>query len=467
MAKVNILLVDDRPANLLALEAILERPGPEPRQGALRGGGPAATWRSGSSPSSCSTSRCTGSTASRRPSVIRGREKNRRTPIVFVTAHEGDRLLGGDAPTPSGAVDYLVKPLVPVILRSKVAGFIELFEKTRGDQAPGGAAPPDGTARVRAEAGRRGEPAEGQRAAVRLVHAAPARAWPGSRTPRAGTSTPTTPPRRPSAPRDGTLRQDRRRGLPARDRGPVHRERPQGAGRAGGRPGRRDPGGRRGDRSAIRSSAGSPSRARTGEAALVGGMAIDFTDFKQAEAALRQSEEYFRTLADSIPQLAWMARPDGHILWYNRRWYEYTGTTLEQMEGWGWQSVHDPDELPRVLEKWTGRDRQRRALGGHLPAPPARRRDALAPLPRPAGPRQAGAGAAAGSGPTPTSPTASAWRRSCGRRRRRPRRPTRRRTSSSPCSATSCGRRSTRSCSPSPRCSNGPPPPRTCGRTWR
>ena len=44
-----------------------------------------------------------------------------------------------------------------------------------------------------------------------------------------------------------------------------------------------------------------------------------------------------RRLADTIPQLAWMAKPDGHIFWYNRRWYEYTGTTTQAMEGWGWQ----------------------------------------------------------------------------------------------------------------------------------
>ncbi len=59
-----------------------------------------------------------------------------------------------------------------------------------------------------------------------------------------------------------------------------------------------------------------------------------------------------RLLADTIPQLAWTARPDGHIFWYNRRWYEYTGTTQQQMEGWGWQAVHDPVELPNVLERW-------------------------------------------------------------------------------------------------------------------
>jgi two-component system CheB/CheR fusion protein len=68
--------------------------------------------------------------------------------------------------------------------------------------------------------------------------------------------------------------------------------------------------------------------------------------------SLAESEEQFRTLADSIPNLAWWANGDGYITWYNRRWYEYTGMTPEQMEGWGWQSVHDPEVLPKVLEQW-------------------------------------------------------------------------------------------------------------------
>jgi PAS domain S-box-containing protein len=71
-----------------------------------------------------------------------------------------------------------------------------------------------------------------------------------------------------------------------------------------------------------------------------------------ARAALAASEVQFRTLADAIPTLAWTAKPDGHIDWYNARWYEYTGTAPEQMEGWGWQAVHDPAELPWVLERW-------------------------------------------------------------------------------------------------------------------
>ncbi len=68
---------------------------------------------------------------------------------------------------------------------------------------------------------------------------------------------------------------------------------------------------------------------------------------------LRDSERQFRTLADSIPTLCWTANPDGYINWYNQRWYEFTGTAPEDMEGWGWQSVHDPNVLGSVMERWT------------------------------------------------------------------------------------------------------------------
>ncbi|HEX7174822.1 MAG TPA: PAS domain S-box protein [Pyrinomonadaceae bacterium] len=81
-------------------------------------------------------------------------------------------------------------------------------------------------------------------------------------------------------------------------------------------------------------------------------LSLDISDRKQAEEALRESESQLRTLADAVPQLVWMADADGYIFWYNQRWYDYTGTTPEQMEGWGWQSVHDPEVLPKVLERW-------------------------------------------------------------------------------------------------------------------
>ena len=73
---------------------------------------------------------------------------------------------------------------------------------------------------------------------------------------------------------------------------------------------------------------------------------------KNTSAELAESDQQFRTFADSMPHLAWMANPDGFIFWYNKGWYEYTGTTPEQMEGWGWQNVHNSEELPRVMKLW-------------------------------------------------------------------------------------------------------------------
>lgn len=69
-------------------------------------------------------------------------------------------------------------------------------------------------------------------------------------------------------------------------------------------------------------------------------------------AARPMDEGVFRTLADSIPQLCWMADPEGYIVWYNRRWLDYTGKALEQMWGRKWASVLDPDVQANVLERW-------------------------------------------------------------------------------------------------------------------
>ena len=73
----------------------------------------------------------------------------------------------------------------------------------------------------------------------------------------------------------------------------------------------------------------------------------------RAAEELSRREAQFRNLAEALPTLCWMAYGDGHIFWYNSRWYEYTGTTPDQMEGWGWKSVHDPEVLPTVMERWT------------------------------------------------------------------------------------------------------------------
>jgi len=81
------------------------------------------------------------------------------------------------------------------------------------------------------------------------------------------------------------------------------------------------------------------------------GTVLDITERKNIERALQDSEEKFRDLADNISQFAWMADEKGWIFWYNRRWFEYTGTTPEEMQGWGWKAVHHPDHVDRVVEK--------------------------------------------------------------------------------------------------------------------
>ncbi len=88
-----------------------------------------------------------------------------------------------------------------------------------------------------------------------------------------------------------------------------------------------------------------------GEVIFIVPEATDVTARKQAKKALAMSEERFRNLADNIAQLAWIADHEGKIDWYNQRWFDYTGTTMAEMAGWGWQQVHHPDHIDRVFEK--------------------------------------------------------------------------------------------------------------------
>src|SRR6266851_5393226 len=66
---------------------------------------------------------------------------------------------------------------------------------------------------------------------------------------------------------------------------------------------------------------------------------------------LHESELQFRTLANSIPQLAWMADAQGSIFWYNQRWYDFIGTSPGEMPIWGWRSVQHPDYADRVIQQ--------------------------------------------------------------------------------------------------------------------
>jgi len=72
----------------------------------------------------------------------------------------------------------------------------------------------------------------------------------------------------------------------------------------------------------------------------------------QQHSQLKNESEKLRQLVNTIPQLAWMADPNGYIHWYNDRWYSYTGTTPRDMRGWGWRRVHEPRTLRSVFRMW-------------------------------------------------------------------------------------------------------------------
>lgn len=81
-------------------------------------------------------------------------------------------------------------------------------------------------------------------------------------------------------------------------------------------------------------------------------MPPDILTNDQSVDPLVQGDNLFRELADAIPQLVWMADPAGEILWYNKRWYEYTGTSFDEMKRQGWRPFHNLDLLPQIIERW-------------------------------------------------------------------------------------------------------------------
>ncbi len=96
----------------------------------------------------------------------------------------------------------------------------------------------------------------------------------------------------------------------------------------------------------------SPVRDSGGSIVAASTIARDISDHKLVKSQLDESETRFRLMADNISQLAWIADPTGWLFWYNKRWFDYTGTTLEEMQGWGWTKVHHPDHIRAVEESW-------------------------------------------------------------------------------------------------------------------
>jgi len=78
----------------------------------------------------------------------------------------------------------------------------------------------------------------------------------------------------------------------------------------------------------------------------------NITGRKETEDALRTSELEFRTLAEAMPQIVWITRPDGDNIYFNQQWMDYTGLTLEESTGEGWTAPFHPDDRQRAMEAW-------------------------------------------------------------------------------------------------------------------
>lgn len=82
------------------------------------------------------------------------------------------------------------------------------------------------------------------------------------------------------------------------------------------------------------------------------GTCTDIDDQKRTESELREAVARFRTLAEAIPQIVWAATPNGDINFFNHRWFEYTGLSLEQSLNGGWQLLIHPDDVDRYRSNW-------------------------------------------------------------------------------------------------------------------
>jgi PAS domain S-box-containing protein len=79
---------------------------------------------------------------------------------------------------------------------------------------------------------------------------------------------------------------------------------------------------------------------------------LDITERKRAEAVTLATERRFRQLADTLPQMVWITKPDGAHEYFNKRWYEFTGMPEGSLGGEGWAKLFHPDDDQRVRAHW-------------------------------------------------------------------------------------------------------------------
>lgn len=95
-----------------------------------------------------------------------------------------------------------------------------------------------------------------------------------------------------------------------------------------------------------------PLKNEEGRVIKMYGAATDIHDNRQAQDALRKSEDRLRILADAVPQVIWANRANGEATYFNKRWYEYTRLTYAESRGPGWQAIVHPDDAPASKERW-------------------------------------------------------------------------------------------------------------------
>ena len=360
--RANILLVDDQPANLLALEAILADLGQN-----------LVTARSGAETLRLLLQddfavilldvQMQGLDGFATAQLIRGRERSRHTPIIFLTAYDST-----DFPVERayelGAVDYLVKPLLPAILRAKTAVFVDLYQKTERlrrlerrefERRLGEAA----ERQAEEERGRR-ESEQRSRRLTDFHEAVMAGMGEGlfAMDP-AGLLTYMNP----AAEQLLGWSAKELLGRPIHDF--IHR-RPDGSPfpaaecailevlRKGTALKELEDSFVRKDGTVFPVAYSSAPVVSDGVAAGVVVVFRDVTRQKRAEEELRESERRYRALADSMPQIVWSSRPDGVLDYYNRRWYEYTGMPEGESGEASWAPVLHADDVARCRDEWYG-----------------------------------------------------------------------------------------------------------------
>ncbi len=296
--------------------------------------------------------------------LIRSRERSRHTPIIFLTAYDSPDF-PVDRAYELGAVDYLVKPLLPAILRAKAAVFVELFQKTerlRRLERREFQRRLDAAARRQAEEERgRRESEERSRRLTEFHEAVMAGMGEGLfAMDAAGLLTYMNP----AAERQLGWSAAELLGRPIHDA--IHHRRPDGSALPPGECAllrmRQSEESLKDHEDVFLRKDGTFFPVACSSAPIVSdgasaGVVVVFRDVtrrKQAEAGVAAEEASCvpRALADSMPQIVWAARPDGCLDYFNRRWYEFSGFPEGGAGDDGWLPILHPDDVPRCLDAW-------------------------------------------------------------------------------------------------------------------